>query len=154
MTKFATQFSPRKEVKLTFTLPSLTKQSPVNEVDINKIMERYIKASGMSADEILKAYEALYLKQSFGDATAVPDFETAQNMLVEANGLFESLPAKIRERFANSPANFLAFMADDANIDEAVRLGLAVKKVQPVEEKSTVEEPAVATQTAEATSSG
>lgn len=153
--KFATQFSPRKHIALKFTKPSLTKQAPANEVDINKIMERYLKATGMSPDQILEAYEALYYKQSFGDSTVVPDFDVAQNMLAQATGLFESLPSKVRERFGNSTSAFLKFMADDSNMEEAAKLGLVTLKEKTAVEVSTpmADSAPVTTQAGEAPTS-
>jgi len=52
------------------------------------------------------------------------------NTIIAAQRAFEALPAKIRDRFANSPERFLAFLADPDNLDEAVKLGL-VNKPEP-----------------------
>jgi hypothetical protein len=38
--------------------------------------------------------------------------------------LFEDLPAEVRFRFDNKPAELLKFMSDPANADEAIDLGL------------------------------
>lgn len=147
--KFATQFTQRKHVAVVFKEPTMTKQAPANDVDINTIMARYIKATGLTGSEILDRLDAFYAKQQFGDATAIPTLEQANNMIAEANALFEALPAKAREKFANSPANFLAFMEDPNNKEEAIKLGLAVRKEQPVVSEKPVVEPVVATQTTE-----
>ena len=46
------------------------------------------------------------------------------NIIIQAQDQFASLPANIRDRFANSPEKYLAFLADSANKEEAVKLGL------------------------------
>jgi hypothetical protein len=38
--------------------------------------------------------------------------------------LFEDLPAEVRFKFDNKPAELLKFMSDPANADEAIDLGL------------------------------
>lgn len=137
MVKFTTQFSPRKRVTLTFTEPSMTKQAPANEVDINQIMDRYLKTGELPSPR----------PAQYGDATEIPDFETAMQIVIAGQNAFEALPAKLRERFGNDPAQFLAFIDDPANYDEAVKLGLVQAKETPVSVEKP-EEPA-ATQTGE-----
>ena len=41
------------------------------------------------------------------------------------------LPAQMRSRFNNDPAELLKFIKDPANLDEAVKLGILVKKEAP-----------------------
>ena len=38
--------------------------------------------------------------------------------------MFDSLPSSLRERFSNDPSRLLAFVDDESNFDEAVKLGL------------------------------
>jgi phage internal scaffolding protein len=57
------------------------------------------------------------------DATGM-DFQAMQNKLVEAQSLFDSLPSKIRNRFANDPGEFLAFVSDPSNHSELQSMGL------------------------------
>lgn len=75
----------------------------------------------------------------FVDCASVPDFATAQNIVVQAANMFAALPSKIRERFANDPARMVSFAADPENLEEAVRLGLVVP---PVKEEAKKVDPA------------
>jgi hypothetical protein len=44
------------------------------------------------------------------DLSEYPDFETMQNRVAEAHSLFEDLPAEVRFKFDNKPAELLKFM--------------------------------------------
>lgn len=59
-----------------------------------------------------------------GDFTDVVDFHSAMNRVTAAREEFMLLPAHVRERFGNDPGNVLAFLEDEKNRDEAVKLGL------------------------------
>lgn len=61
----------------------------------------------------------------------VHDFQAAMNVIVESTQLFESLPSNVREKFANSPENFLKFVGNPENASEMYALGLAVKAPEP-----------------------
>jgi len=61
----------------------------------------------------------------YGDFSHVSDYQSALNAVISAENLFNQVPADIRDRFANDPGRFLAFVDDPKNADELVRLGLA-----------------------------
>ena len=44
--------------------------------------------------------------------------------MIEAQEKFSELPAHIRKRFGNDPIQFLDFVTDENNKDEATRLGM------------------------------
>jgi len=70
------------------------------------------------------------------DYEGVFDFQSAMNVVRQADENFMRMDAKVRARFHNSPQEFLEFFADPANAEEAVRLGLAVaipKESPPVD---------------------
>ena len=67
------------------------------------------------------------------DFDSVMDFQTAMNAVIAGENAFMSLPAKLRERFQNSPQQFLDFLSTPANYDEAVKLGLVVPRQPPAE---------------------
>lgn len=103
---------------------SLTKQSFRDEVDINEIVRRFgLTGQLPGADNRVPEY---------GDFVDIPDYQTALNAVIEAESAFMALPALVRKRFANSPQALLDFVADPGNYDEALRLGLAVKRPEPV----------------------
>jgi len=57
------------------------------------------------------------------------DFQSVALRVRADEDAFAALPAKIRARFSNRPAELVAFVSDSANYDEAVELGLIVPKV-------------------------
>lgn len=94
---------------------SLAKQSFAEEADINTIVRRF----GLSGELPVGARMPTY-----GDFALVNDFKTAMDALALANESFEAMPAAIRARFHNDPAEFVDFCSNDENIDEARKLGL------------------------------
>lgn len=112
---------------LVFSEPSMTKQSFKDECDINVILARY-ENTGMYYDPLTTRGSRAPL---FDDFTAVPDYMDAQNFVIEAGEMFDALPSRIRKRFDNSPAQLLEFLADSANVSEAISLGLISAPVEP-----------------------
>lgn len=102
---------------------SRTKQSFKEECDINTIVERFgigydIPAGGIPAE-------------AFGDFSDSADFHTLVNRLAVAREAFDMFPAPVRARFDNDPEKLVGFLSDDANRDEAERLGLVFKRPKP-----------------------
>jgi len=126
----ATKISTRPDgsIRLQHSFPgdSRTKNSFVEECNINFIMQRYTK-NGTLPDRIRE-------DASYGDYSAAPDFMQAQNLIVRAREQFDSLSSRQRERFGNDPAKFLEFANNAENADEMAKLGLlkpeAVKRVR------------------------
>ena len=94
---------------------SMAVQSAEEESNINTIVRRF----GISGE----LPNNLRMPQS-GDFTNAPDFHTAMNLVRQAQEEFVRVPADIRARFNNDPARFMAFVEDEANYDEALKLGL------------------------------
>lgn len=103
---------------------SLTKQAFKEECDINSIMRRFER------DGILAHYNTY--RGDYGDFTECPEYHEAQNKVLAANEMFLTVPAKIRERFANDPARFLEFVQDKKNLPQMREWGLA-KEPPPVQ---------------------
>lgn len=119
-----TPCTPRVRVSLDFKgFPSMTKQEFKKECDINNIMARYLKTGII---DHVNQYQGDY-----SDLGEPVDFQTAQQILIEAQAAFASLPSKIRKRFDNSPNEFLEFVHDPKNHEEGVALGL-FKKSSPI----------------------
>lgn len=108
-----------------------TQQSFKEECDINTIIERF-HLSGELPQVLRLPHE--------GDFTGIFDFQTAANAVRAAQETFNSLPAKIRNRFQNSPQLFVEFCTDEENRDEAIKLGL-VNKPSP-DPEALVKKPA------------
>lgn len=118
--KSALSFDPKIE-------PSLTKQSFVEECDINTILQNFAKTGLIS-----------HVNQSspkFGlDLTLLPEtYMESMNVVINAHENFLALPANIRDLFDNDPEKLLTFLADDKNYAEAVKLGLIDAPPAPVE---------------------
>lgn len=94
---------------------SLAIQSAKEESDINTIVRKF----GLTGE--LPGQVAM---PKSGDFSNVPDFHTAMNLVRKAQEEFLRVPAEIRARFGNDPQAFMNFFEDDANRDEARRLGL------------------------------
>lgn len=121
--------------------PTLTQQNGKDEADINFLVERYT----------IHDMPQLTLPPLQGDFTNAPTMQEALNLMVEANRSFMQLPAKIRSRFANDPAEFVAFCSDEANRDEMRRMGLwSQEAVQAFQEKARLEAEARAKDAADA----
>ena len=95
--------------------PSKTVQDGRDDADINVIMERYARTGQFKPPVNMPQY---------GDFTAVSDFQSALNMVMAAESGFLELPAKVRARFHNNPADLLEFLAVDSNREEAIDLGI------------------------------
>lgn len=100
---------------LTCEDESLAIQSAEEESNINTIVRRFGITGELPGD---------YAMPQSGDFTGIPDFHTAMNLVRQAQEEFVKVPAHIRARFGNDPQAFMAFVEDDANRDEARRLGL------------------------------
>lgn len=99
--------------------PARTKQQFVAQCDINNIVKQFTRTGQFTH---LAANAA---KGTYTDLPDPIDFQDSMNLVIQAEQAFASLTAKVRNRFSNSPAEFLAFMADSANQEEAIKLGLA-----------------------------
>lgn len=93
-----------------------TRQSFKEECDINNIMARFSRTGVL--DFVNR------LEPRYGDVTGL-DYQQAMDVVATARSMFEDLPSALRARFENDPAQLLDFMADPANRDEAVKLGLS-----------------------------
>lgn len=100
---------------------SLAKQAFAEECDINTIVRRFGITGELPQGVRMPTY---------GDFTTVVDFQTAMNAIVSARESFEEMPADVRYRFHNDPAEFVDFCSDPANRAEAEKLGLVVPKAE------------------------
>lgn len=107
------------ESGLHCTEPTLAKQSFKEECDINTIVERFHLTGELPTNVRMP---------TFGDFTGISDYHTAMNAIAQANEAFDRMPANVRARFHNDPAEFVAFCDNPDNTDEAKRLGLVEAK--------------------------
>ena len=102
---------------------SLTNQSFKDETDINTIVKRF----GLTGE--MPSTLAVPLS---GDFTEAMTFEESMNLIAQSNQQFMLLPADVRERFNNDPGRLIAFLEDDNNRDEALKLGLVNKPPEKI----------------------
>lgn len=123
---FITAYGPKNRDVTIACVPgtSRAKQSHKAECDINTIMAKY-KKTGLIDHMARSAGE-------YADVSGA-DFQSAQLVVAGAKSMFQGLPASIRARFENDPGEFLAFMDNPANVNEAVELGLLAKPEAMIE---------------------
>lgn len=107
----------------------VTEQSHKDECDINKIMHKFQRTGIITHS---KKYEGQY------DYATSTDFLTAMSIVARGQQMFDDLPSSLRSRFGNDPSNFLDFINDPANEDEAVKLGLLTDKNVGLGDRSAV----------------
>lgn len=117
--QFISAYSPKKKVSITFPEEGMTKQSFKAECDINNILARYQKTGIL---------EYVQEKQpQYADVTGL-DYQNALNIVIEAEQLFNEIPANIRKKFGNDPTEFLGWIQNPANEQEAIEAGFLTKK--------------------------
>lgn len=112
---------------IIFKDPSATLQSFRDDADINCIIARY-ENTGVLVDPTVPVSRT----PEFGDFSDMPDYQTAQNVIIAAKNSFDALSSKIRERFNNDPAAYFEFVRNlkegSDEFDEAVALGIVNKR--------------------------
>jgi phage internal scaffolding protein len=117
--------------------PTRAQQHHREECDINVILERFGKTGQMPVNAISGTY---------GDFSGVHDYHTAINAIIAAESEFGALPATIRNRFANDPANLVQFLDNPDNRSEAEKLGLvAISPTANIEPAKAVDKPVTET---------
>ena len=103
--------------------PTLAQQNMKEECDINVMVKRFQKSP-----ELIPP--VMPTVQDF--TNSVTDFQSAMNMVRAGEEAFASLPADLREEFRNDPQRFMDFVHNPDNRDQAIKLGLISKPVDPV----------------------
>lgn len=114
--RFLSAYSIKLPHPITFPNESpYTRQEFKQECDINYILSQY---------EL--GYEITHINEAapqYMDCTA-EDFRAHMDYVAGAFSMFEELPAKLRAKFDNDPANFLEFCSHEKNRPEMAELGL------------------------------
>ena len=113
--------------------PTRAQQHHKDECDINVILERFGRTGQVPVNAISGTY---------GDFSGVHDYHTALNTLIAAESEFAALPAQIRNKFANDPANLVQFLDNPENRAEAEKLGLVnISSIDNTEPAKAAEKP-------------
>ena len=100
---------------------SLTQQHQKDQADINFIVEQF---------NVTGILPTAPVSPQYGDFTGISDYQSALNAVIDAQDEFMSLPANLRSRFDNDPANLINFLSNDENRQEAIELGL----IEPIQQ--------------------
>lgn len=123
---------PVERVQYSSDQPSMTKQSFMDECDVNLLVKR--SEQGQHTRHI-NPNTPIY-----GDFSNVDDYSAALSKMRLAETAFDNLPKQIRDRFDHDPGQLLDFMDDKENVDEARQLGLL--PAAPAESTTVPTEPA------------
>ncbi len=93
------------------------KQEFKQDADINSIMKKFQKTGAI--DHVSKH------QPQYGFASGQTLHE-ALSTVATAQSMFEELPSSLRVKFNNRPQEFLEFIQNPDNNDEAIKLGLAL----------------------------
>lgn len=109
---------PHERVQISFGDPSKskTRQEFKEECDVNELMRRFQKTGIMPQGSSAPRYL---------DCTAVPNFQDAMQLMIDADKAFMRLPAIVRKEFDNDPQAFVAFAQDADNLGKLREWGLA-----------------------------
>ena len=120
MAKFKKEFESHSRVYMPTTevdglpLPSLTEQQYKNECDLNLLIKAYQKSGVPLPAPVMNCM----------DCTTVMQFETAKQVIADAESSFECLPSNIRDEF-KTVQNYLQYISDEKNIKDVYERGLA-----------------------------
>jgi len=116
------QFNPPPKRKIGPFTDGQTKQSFKDECDINSIVKKALR-NGLLPDGNVNPI--------YGDFSDVKTYQEGLNVVLRAETQFNALPAHVRSKFQNDPAQFLEFATDPKNSEEMISLGLATRPVVP-----------------------
>ena len=98
--KFVKNYTLGKRVKTINDLPSMTQQEHEDQLEINKVMDRYERTGFLPLNKIAPV---------FADLTLAPDFDSMQDKLLQAQRLFLDLPYEVRDEFRTPEELLRAF---------------------------------------------
>lgn len=101
--------------------PDMAQSQYEKECDVTQIMK---KADATGQLTHLAAHQGTYV-----DLVGAPDFMEMNNKVIRAQQAFMTLPAELRAKCNNDPAQFLAMLADSKNDEELIRLGVKAKPI-------------------------
>lgn len=98
----------------------MTKQAFKSECDINTILKQYSKTGIIT--------HVQNSRPQYMDLPDAIDYQASMNTLLQADEAFAGLPASIRSRYGNDPAQFLAALSDPSQTDYLTSVGVFAPK--------------------------
>ncbi len=104
---------------------SMTRESFADELDINKIVERYARGGQLPLTDA---------DARFGDVSEVRDYKSALDFVFEAKDKLGDLPEAARDQLTADPAEYWRLLDAATDRDGLVSLGLleALPPAEPV----------------------
>lgn len=118
-------YLPHDRVMAPHSDELVTKQECKDECDIHNILRQY-QRTGIMAHIAAN-------QPRFEDLPELDDFQSALNLVMDAEDRFALLPSQVRDRFENDPGQFLAAFQDPSMRDELRSLGLLREAPAPRE---------------------
>jgi phage internal scaffolding protein len=115
--------SPRR-VQFETVGKSMTEQSHKDSCDIKLIMRKAEKTGMINH---LKRTEGQYV-----DLIGRPDFHTSMNEIKQAQSMFETIPATVRQQFDNNPQKWLDFVTNPENRESMAEMGFSTDHLPEV----------------------
>ena len=98
---------------------AVTQQCFKDECDINILLAKFAVTGHLP--ENVRVPQYVDFEEAF-------DFHSSMNVIRAAEEAFNAMPAEVRDRFQNDPGRFLEFANDASNYEEALKMGLAIKR--------------------------
>lgn len=147
MVKLFSQFNlPPRNSDISFEGElSMTQQQFKDESDINNIVDYNMRYKDPAfITKLTLAGKISQAQPIYGDFSEVQDYRHSLEVMEQAQKQFNALPAKVRARFNNNPADMLAFVENPDNALECVSLGLMQAKQTSLDiDKTNLEEAGV-----------
>lgn len=105
--------------------PSMTQQGLAADTDINTIVKRFRLGEIPMPEPLGPEY--------YADIANLPDLRAILEYQRDYKNQFMDLPAEIRTRFRNDPAEMWDFVANPHNAAEAIRLGILKDTTPPAD---------------------
>lgn len=124
--------SERKRVQTEMNPESDVQQHLANDADINTIMAKYRRTGVLPI---------VHCQPRYGDFSSGLSFHELLMKADRCRDEFDALPADIKKRFRQDPAELIDFLDDEKNRDEAIKMGLIVPEVETPPGKAEPPEP-------------
>ena len=98
---------------------SVTQQCFKDECDINILLAKFAVTGQLP--ENVRVPQYVDVEEAF-------DLQSSMNVIRAAEEAFNAVPAEVRDRFQTDPGRFLEFANDGSNYEEALQMGLAIKR--------------------------
>lgn len=115
---------PRRRCAITITGESMCQESDAKQADIHNIMRQFERTGVLN--------HSAQHEGTYGDFMNLPEFTDAQIQIAEAASMFETVPATIRAKHNNNPAQFVDWMMNPDNREAMIEQGFTDTHLPPL----------------------